>query len=126
MLRCDRRKKRHAGDDRGHGGDLAPPDRLVQDANGEPEQNDEPQSERRLDERQRRDEKRGDVKRPPERREHRPAHPERPADEAAKEREPKRVLERDCARLEGLQRDTEVVKRRRAERGYYPDELGRH
>jgi len=103
---------RNAGEDRGDGADLAPPDRLVEKPAAGREQEDQPEPERRLHECQRGEQERNGLERPAERTDECGGGPAWPAHQAGEQREPERVLEPYDARLKRLQRNLQAVERR--------------
>jgi len=99
-----------------HADDLAPTDALSEPAGADREQEDEPERERRLDDRQRREPDRDRLQRPAAEVEPDAEQPARSPDEPAEERQTKPVLPSDRACFQRLQRDPGAVERGRAGR----------
>ena len=96
--------------------DLVRTDVLAKRARAKDQQEDERRRERRLDQRQRRKRERDRLQHPAENPGNRPGEPQRPANQAAEEREAERVFPRGLARFDGLQADGEAVERGGRER----------
>lgn len=111
-LRRRNGKPAYAGDDRGHAGQLVPPDALAEEPHCQAKQDDEPESERRLDERERREEQCERLQRPAERAEAEGREPARSAHEASKQRGPEAMAARHSSRLECLQSKLGAVEAR--------------
>ena len=106
-----------AGDDRRHRQVLAPPRPLPQPRHPEPEQHHQAARQARLDHGQRRQQQRRDLQRPAGQPEQRRPQPPAVAQQPPQQREPQRVVVRDLARLQRLQRDRGVVEDRGPDRG---------
>ncbi len=114
----------NTGRDAEHAEDLAAADGLLQAAGADREQEDDPEGERRLDDGERRLGEGDGLQRPAGQVEDDPEQPARPADQADEQGDPKGVLLRDLARLEGLERDAAAVEsRRRAGREQAEDQV---
>lgn len=107
----DDAQQRHAGQDRGDGGDLAEADALVEVAYPDDQQQDEAEGERGLDDGQRREQQRDRLQRPAGEVEGRSDQPARTADQSCQQRRAQAFVGRRLARVERLQREPGVVER---------------
>ncbi|MBA3840640.1 MAG: hypothetical protein M3Q43_10980 [Actinomycetota bacterium] len=105
-----------AGADRGDRRDLLCADALVQEARSDDEQEDEAHGEDGLHQGERRDEERGGLESPSGGHEQRAHQPSPLEGETREQRGPQGARGRRLAGLEGLNRDTPVVERRREHR----------
>jgi hypothetical protein len=106
--------------------DLAPADRLLQERRADHEQEDEPDRECRLDEREWGERKGKRLQRPAAEVEPDPEQPARPPYEPPEQADPQGVLLRNLPGLERLERDTSAVQSRGPERGEQPEEETAH
>jgi hypothetical protein len=116
-MRRGERQQRHAERHRGDGDGVGRPNGLGEPPRREREQEDEARPEQRLHDGQRRPGQRQRLQRPAHQPERRSRQPSRPADEAAEEGEPKRLVGRRRLRLARLQGDPDRVERGGRERG---------
>ena len=101
---------RHPGSENDHRNRLRPAHLLVQIPGRDREQEDHVRTEQRLDERERRVQKRERLQAPADEAEYRPGEPAWPAHEPPEERQLQRLVARRRARLDPLQRDPDRVE----------------
>jgi hypothetical protein len=124
--RSRRSEQRRANDDRNDRRPFAAAHRLVQPPRSEREEEDEAPGQKRLDECERRVDKRQCLQPPARKSQARSEDPQRARNKTSQEREAQRLVGRGRAHLRSLQDDTDRVEGRRAARGDASGDQTRH
>ena len=116
----------HPGRDREHGDDLPPAHGLAQQGRSDHQQEDEPDGQRGLHERERREREGEGLQGPPAEVERDPEQPAWTPDQPPEQPDSERMLMRDAPGFERLEGDTRAVQSRGPERGEQPEEETAH
>jgi hypothetical protein len=115
-------QQRDSREDGQDGQRLARADLLVEVARPDDQQQDQPEGQRGLDDGQRREQQRGRLQRPAEQVQARPEQPATPAHQAHQQRRAQAFAGWRFAHVERLERQADVVERRRPARGTDPED----